>query len=154
LLDDDGRPLLTPNRQATITLTHVGDLRYLRHWLRTRLDYLETTAEASETVLLAVGEVAGNGLRHGHPPVRVTLWLTPTRIMCDVTDTGHGIADPLAGYTPPDRVRLAEQGVGLWITRRLCDEVAMGRSPTGFTVRLTVNRGDPRTAPRPTVRTT
>ncbi len=63
----------------------------------------------------------------------MTLWETPTRVLCDVTDRGPGITDPLAGYTPPDPRRLVENGAGLWITRRLCDQVTTARGPSGFT---------------------
>jgi anti-sigma regulatory factor (Ser/Thr protein kinase) len=137
-------PLPTPNAEATThALAHAGDLHELRDWLHARLHDLDTTHEATETMVLAVNEVAGNGLRHGRPPVRVTLWPTPTHVLCDVTDRGRGITDPLVGYTPPDPLRLAEHGAGLWVTRRLCDEVATARSRTGFTVRLAVSRGHP-----------
>ena len=137
----------TPDGEAaTVVLEHAGDLGELRDWLRARLEDVDTTAERAETVLLTVNEVAGNGLRHGRPPVRVTLWATPAHILCDVTDSGPGIADPLAGYTPPDPLRLAEHGAGLWITRRLCDEVMTARGRTDFTVRLTVSRGEPNPA--------
>jgi anti-sigma regulatory factor (Ser/Thr protein kinase) len=147
LLNRAGPPLPPPNGEATtFALAEDGALREVRQWLRTRLDDLDTTAEAAETVVLAVGEVAGNGLRHGRPPVRVTLWVTPTYIMCDVTDRGPGFTDPLAGYTPPDPVRPAEHGAGLWVTRRLCDQVTTAQSRTGFTVRLAVTRGEPRPA--------
>jgi anti-sigma regulatory factor (Ser/Thr protein kinase) len=127
---------------ATVVLAHTGDLGELRDWLRTRLEDVDTTAERAETVVLAVNEVAGNGLRHGRPPVRVTLWATAAHILCDVTDRGPGITDPLAGYTPPDPRRLAEHGAGLWVTRRLCDEVKTARSRTDFTVRLAVSRAE------------
>lgn len=131
---------------ATLDLAHAGDLGGLRGWLRTRLKDVDTTAEGAETVLLAVNEVACNGLRHGRPPVSVTLWVTPAQILCDVTDRGPGITDPLAGYTPPDPLRLAEHGAGLWITRRLCDDVTTAHGGTGFTVRLAVSRSEPNPA--------
>jgi anti-sigma regulatory factor (Ser/Thr protein kinase) len=127
---------------ATVVLAHTGDLGELRDWLRARLEDVDTTAERAETVVLAVNEVAGNGLRHGRPPVRVTLWVTPAHISCDVTDSGPGITDPLAGYAPPDPLRPADHGAGLWITRRLCDEVMTARDHTGFTVRLAVRRSE------------
>ena len=67
----------------------------------------------------------------------MALWRTTQGVVCDVTDRGTGLTDPLAGYTPPDPLQLLEGGVGLWMTRRLCDDVTTGRTPTGFTVRLT-----------------
>jgi anti-sigma regulatory factor (Ser/Thr protein kinase) len=144
LLNGAAAPLPTPNDGAsTVDVSHDSDLGGLRNWLRARLDDLHTTAEAAESLVLAVNEVAGNGLRHGRPPVQVTLWLTPSHIMCDVTDRGPGITDPLAGYTAPDPLRLAEHGAGLWVTRRLCEEVTTAHGRTGFTVRLAVRRSEP-----------
>jgi anti-sigma regulatory factor (Ser/Thr protein kinase) len=71
----------------------------------------------------------------------VTLWHTATHVVCDITDRGTGITDPLAGYAPPDPLQPLEGGAGLWLTRRLCHDVTTGRTPTGFTVRLTLSRG-------------
>lgn len=76
----------------------------------------------------------------------MTLWLTPAHIVCDVTDRGPGISDPLAGYTSPDPLRLPEHGAGLCVTRRLCDEVTTALGRTGFTVRLAVSRSEPNPA--------
>ena len=147
LLNGAAALLPTPaGAAATLDLAHAGDLGELRGWLRARLEDVDTTAEGAETVVLAVNEVAGNGVRHGRPPVRVNLWVTPAHILCDVTDRGPGFTDPLAGYTPPDPLRIAEHGAGLWMTRRLCDEVTTARGRTGFTVRLAVSRGEPNPA--------
>jgi anti-sigma regulatory factor (Ser/Thr protein kinase) len=148
LLNGAGAPLPTPNPEAaTVDVAGNDDLSDLRQWLRVRLDDVDSTAEVAETVVLAVNEVAGNGLRHGRPPVRVTLWLTPTHVLCDVTDRGPGITDPLAGYTPPNPLRLAEHGAGLWMARRLCDRVTTARGHMGFTIRLAVSRTEPSPAP-------
>jgi len=139
LLGSLARPLEPPAAEAaTVTLTELGELPGLRRWLQTRLADAQVGTEAAENAVLAVDEVAANGLRHGRPPVHVALWLTPARAVCDITDRGAGIIDPLAGYTPPDPVRLLEGGVGLWMTRRLCEDVTTGRTATGFTVRLTL----------------
>lgn len=141
LLNGVGPNLPTPNAEAaTVALAHNDELRELRYVLRERLEDLDMSSETADAMVLAVNEVAGNALRHGRPPVLVTLWVTATHILCDVTDRGPGITDPLAGYTPPDPLRLPEHGAGLWMTRRLCDEVTTARRPTGFTVRLTVRR--------------
>lgn len=139
LLRDLARPLEPPAAGAsTITLTQLGELPGLRRWLRGRLDAAPAGAKAAEDAVLAVDEVAANGLRHGRPPVEVALWLTPAHVVCDITDHGTGITDPLAGYAPPDPLQLPEGGAGLWLTRRLCHDVTIGRTATGFTVRLTV----------------
>ena len=139
LLTGLARPLEPPAAGASsIALTQPGELPELRRWLRARLDTAGVGTEAAEDAALAVDEVAANGLRHGRPPIEVALWLTPHHVVCDVTDRGSGIADPLAGYAPPYPLQLLEGGAGLWLTRRLCDDVTTGWTPAGFTVRLTV----------------
>ena len=132
------RPLEPPAAEAaTFTLTEVGELPGLRRWLQARLADAQVETEAAENAVLAVDEVTANGLCHGRPPVQVALWQS-AGVVCDVTDRGTGITDPLAGYTPPDPLRLLEGGAGLWMTRRLCEEVTTGWTPAGFTVRLTL----------------
>jgi anti-sigma regulatory factor (Ser/Thr protein kinase) len=139
LLRNLAGPLEPPSAEvATFTLTELGELPGLRRWLQGRLDAAQVETEAAENAVLAVDEVAANGVRHGRPPVEVALCLTPARVVCDITDRGAGLTDPLAGYTPPDPLQLLEGGVGLWMTRRLCEDVTTGRTPTGFTVRLTL----------------
>jgi hypothetical protein len=67
-----------PNGEATtVAIAHNDELRGLRQLLRDRLDDLDTIAEAADALVLAVHEVVGNALRHGRPPVQVTLGLTP-----------------------------------------------------------------------------
>jgi anti-sigma regulatory factor (Ser/Thr protein kinase) len=137
LLTGLSRPLAPPAAEAApLTLTQPGELPRLRRWLRSRLEVAQVDTEAADNVILAVDEVTSNGLRHGRPPVEVALWQTTAGVVCDITDRGTGINDSLAGYTPPDPLQLLEGGAGLWMTRRLCEEVTTGWTPTGFTVRL------------------
>src|SRR4051812_47933440 len=111
LLRDLVRPLAPPAAEvSTLTLTVPGELPQLRRWLRSRLGLAQVGTEAAEHAVLAVDEVAANGLRHGRPPVEVALWQTTAGVVCDVTDRGTGIIDPLAGYTPPEPLLLLEGG--------------------------------------------
>ncbi|WP_448627200.1 anti-sigma factor RsbA family regulatory protein [Geodermatophilus sp. URMC 64] len=83
----------------------------------------------------AVGEVLDNAFRHGRPPVELRLWVTPTRLVCTVTDQGRGFDDPWAGYRPPSGVA-PRVGAGLWLARQTCGSLqATHEGP--FTVRLT-----------------
>ena len=113
-------------RGPSVTLTELGELPGLRRWLRSRLADAQVGTEEAENAVLAVDETAANGLRHGRPPVEAALWLTPAGVVCDVTDRGTGITDSLVGYTPPDPLQLLEGGAGLWLTRRLCEDVTTG----------------------------
>jgi anti-sigma regulatory factor (Ser/Thr protein kinase) len=89
----------------------------------------------------AVVEVASNALAHGAPPVGLRLWARPDRLVCVVSDTGPGIADPLRGFArrpvPPDGTAdPAGSGLGLWAARQLVDVLDYARGPHGFEVRL------------------
>ena len=78
--------------------------------------------------LIAVHEVAANGLIHGGPPVHMTLWPDVERLTCLVEDAGPGNLDPMTGFRRPDE--WAEHR-GLWMARQLVDDLFIGNSPTG-----------------------
>jgi anti-sigma regulatory factor (Ser/Thr protein kinase) len=114
----------------------VGDLQGLRRQVRDRCaDVL--AADSVDDLVLAVGEVVTNAVRHGEPPVRVRLWTTPGRVVCSVTDQGRGVQDPVAGYRPVRGEGLLQGGMGLWLARQLTHRLHLSQRPDGFTVRLT-----------------
>jgi anti-sigma regulatory factor (Ser/Thr protein kinase) len=91
-----------------------------------------------EELVLAVSELAGNTVRHAGGGGRLALWITPEGIVCEVTDRGGGLHDPLAGLVPPKPH--ASAGMGLWIARQLSDSFAIGAGDEGTTVRIAVDR--------------
>jgi hypothetical protein len=94
---------------------------------------LTDTAVADLTV--AVSEVATNAIRHGRPPLRVRVWSGAGRLVVAVTDQGDGPPDPYTGLLPARHA--PDGGLGLWLAFQLCDHVAFGPTPEGFTIRLT-----------------
>jgi hypothetical protein len=54
--------------------------------------------------------------------------------VCEVSDHGPGIEDPLTGYLPP-RPGHAD-GAGVWVARQLTHRLDFLPSPEGLTVRL------------------
>lgn len=88
-----------------------------------------------EDLVVAVSETVTNALRHGRPPVRMSLWSADDRIVVTVNDAGEGPADPFAGLLPATSG--SPGGLGLWISYQSCNHVAMHRGPDGFTLRLT-----------------
>ena len=119
----------------TLAVDDLTDLRQLRHQLGAAVAASALPADITSEFVFAVGEVTTNAIRHGQPPVRVRAWVTPNRLSCTVTDSGPGIDDPFAGYVPA-HTDPSRGGLGLWLARRLCDEVDLRRTPEGFTVRL------------------
>ncbi len=90
-----------------------------------------------EQFALAVNEVATNVIQHGGGDGVLQIWARPRAVLCEVSDTGDGLHDPLAGHLPPDPVGM--RGCGLWLARQFCDLVEMRTSPVGTTVRLHLN---------------
>jgi anti-sigma regulatory factor (Ser/Thr protein kinase) len=94
---------------------------------------------------LAGCEMATNAIRHAHQSAEMRVWTAPDEIVCEVSDTGGGMKDPLAGYGEPK-----EPGVGGWgllLARRLCDGVEVRSTPQGTVIRLSMELpGSPHTA--------
>jgi hypothetical protein len=53
---------------------------------------------------------------------------------CEVSDTGAGLPDPLAGHLPPPAGRAGLRG--LWLARQFCDLLEVRSDPAATTVRL------------------
>ncbi len=99
---------------------------------------LEVPAERIDDVVLAVQEIATNAELHGAPPVRCRLWGEGGELICQVSDAGPGVADPLTGWVPPDDA--AAGGWGLPIARLTCDAVDIARRQGETLVTLFVKR--------------
>jgi len=85
-------------------------------------------------LIIAVSEIATNGIVHGGGEVMLRAWREDQRLVIEVRDEGMGFADPLAGYCPP---RPEEPcGRGLWMARQLCHLVQVRSGPEGTIVRL------------------
>ncbi len=116
------------------------DLVALRAGLLATLTAAGVGERAAQDLVFAASEVTTNALRHGRPPVCVRAWSNGDHTVCTVTDAGPGFDDPLAGYLPAHGGDLSRGGMGIWLARQLCDQVTMGRTVEGFTVRLTLLR--------------
>jgi anti-sigma regulatory factor (Ser/Thr protein kinase) len=94
----------------------VAELTALRGRLHAALLDDGRSADDAERLLLAFEELASNGLRHGRPPVRVTVETTGTGWLLDVSDSA--VDRP---PTPAVGRDAAEGGLGLYLVARLCD---------------------------------
>src|SRR5688500_13597415 len=99
------------------TPLHLGILRReLRVAVLAGLGPADATDDDVDGLLLAVEELASNALRHGRPPARVTVTVTPTGWLVDVSD-----AAPERPPTPAVGRDPALGGLGLHLVDRLCD---------------------------------
>jgi anti-sigma regulatory factor (Ser/Thr protein kinase) len=140
LVESHDEPDPLPDVEPMGTLREAGDLRPLARELEDLLRAEQVAGEKVDDFVLAVNEIATNGLRHGRPPVVARLWVDRERMVCAVTDHGPGIDDPFAGYLPGGGDALPEGRFGLWLARRLCDNLLTYRTAEGFTVRLVMHR--------------
>jgi len=85
-------------------------------------------------MVLAANEVVANAYRYAGGPPEVRAGSADGRFVCEITDSGTGFDDPLAGHLPP-RAR-GDRGAGLWIARQSTSRLEMLRSEGGQTVRL------------------
>jgi anti-sigma regulatory factor (Ser/Thr protein kinase) len=91
--------------------------------------------EVAEAMILAASEVIVNAGRHGDGVRTLRVGGDGGTFVCEVSDAGSGLEDPLAGYVPPGAP--AGNGGGLWVARQLTRRLDLLPSPEGgLTVRL------------------
>lgn len=91
------------------------------------------TEDQVQDVVLAVGELAGNTLKHTSGPGTLTMWTAGGELLAQIDDGGH-IRTPLrtARPDPPDHTG----GQGLWLVHQLCDRVEIRTGPDGTCIRM------------------
>ncbi|QYC42260.1 Histidine kinase-, DNA gyrase B-, and HSP90-like ATPase [Nonomuraea coxensis DSM 45129] len=109
------------------------------------------TGERLGDLLSAVNECLVNAIEHGGGRGRLRLWRETGpgggRLVCEVADDGDGIpVEVLKRESLP--AASAPGGRGIWLTRRLSDEVVFLTGPAGTTVRLVLELAAPVRAAR------
>jgi anti-sigma regulatory factor (Ser/Thr protein kinase) len=137
VLESVSSAVTLPTGPPLTTVSGLRDLRQLRNALRHELDGAVPAAVVDDLLVVA-NELARNGVEHGTPPVAVRVTVTDGEVSCAVTDRGHGIQDPFAGYLPPRHTRGDRRHSGLWVARYLSDDLHHGFTPEGFTVAFTL----------------
>jgi serine/threonine-protein kinase RsbW len=93
--------------------------------------------EVADDVVLALNEVATNAVLYGSrggQPVEVAVHVTHDWVEASVLD--HGPEPPPGLQTAADTAELRAGGRGLWLLRRLVDEVRLERVKLGTRVTL------------------
>lgn len=123
------RPAAPAARPAGATVLHdLSQLSSARDLVKEGADRHGALSSATiEQLRVAVNEVVTNGLVHGRPPVRVTLWAEVGSLTCLVEDSGPGLLDVMTGYRRPE----GATSLGIWAARQLVDDLQIGRSPSG-----------------------
>jgi anti-sigma regulatory factor (Ser/Thr protein kinase) len=111
-----------------------GDHRSLRVAVGSFARQRGMRPERVDELVLAANEISTNALLHGAAPVDARIWVAGGELICEISDCGPGIADPLAGWSLPARAEMG--GWGLPLSRRLCDALEIARSERGTTIYL------------------
>lgn len=132
--ESDKLPLLEPPPSALrLKFNGVSQLSTLRGFVISYVTWAGADVQAAEQFVQAVDEVATNAIDHAGGSGLLRVWTDPQRISCEVSDTGGGLRDPLAGRLPTG---FTVRGRGLWMARQLCDLVELHSDPAGTAVRL------------------
>ena len=84
-------------------------------------------------LVIAVNEIATNGVRHGSPKAELRMWSADGHVFAEVRDEGRWVPSSAGDDPPPSD---AEGGMGLWVTRQICSAVHIIAGERGTIVRL------------------
>ncbi len=130
----DGDPHFpAPAHADTSTAVDDADLRLMRQRVTAQARAAGLGDYQTQSVALATTEVVANALLHAATAATVKTWTHGSWFVCEVSDTGSGIADPLDAYRPPAP---AGGRCGLWLARTFSDELRIISSPEGTVVRM------------------
>lgn len=118
-----------------VGLVGLDQLTPLRGALRGWAEARSFDPDASGDIVLAVTEVATNGLVHGALPVRLRSWHHGDTLIVQVDDSGGRRIPPTAGFHRPGSAGRVG-GRGLWLARQLADVVTVHSREHGTSVRL------------------
>lgn len=127
-----GRPLPSPP-PGIPALTYRDNPAAARQFVRNRAAAAGLTEPRLTDLVIAVGELAANTLRHTDGPGTVRLWAEPDEVICEVSDSGHIRADLVGRHRPAADTG---RGHGLWIVHQVCDLVELRTGPAGTIFRL------------------
>jgi anti-sigma regulatory factor (Ser/Thr protein kinase) len=108
---------------AELSLTSIESIAPARRLVRRVAEGAGWVGTRLDEALVVLTEIVSNSLRHGMGRRELRVWTSSGSLVCEVTDQGSGITDPLVGYRPPTDT--ATGGRGLWISNQLCDRLAI-----------------------------
>lgn len=130
------------SREITLSLpSDPSLLRYVHALIAEAAAAAGLSSDAAERLVLAVGELAANGMLHGNRGaperlLKVSVALTAAALRVAVQDQGRGFSPRLQGDRPPSLLRTG--GRGLVLVRACVDELRAERLPgEGFQVTVT-----------------
>jgi anti-sigma regulatory factor (Ser/Thr protein kinase) len=110
--------------------------RALRVLLLAEMAAAEIAEAEARKMTLAAGEVLANAHRYGGGVRTLRIGRVGEGFVCEISDHGPGLDDPVAGYVPPGSDRAP--GAGLWVARQMTRRLDMLSTERGLTTRLWV----------------
>jgi anti-sigma regulatory factor (Ser/Thr protein kinase) len=127
-----------------------GDITRVRHAVAACAAEVGLDGHRLEDFVLAVNEIITNAVRHAGGSGRLRMWACDGQVCCEVSDSGGGIPEHRVDPPGPPAT-FVSGGRGIWMARRLCDELTIRTGPTGTTVCVAVAlTGNPPSPPPPT----
>jgi anti-sigma regulatory factor (Ser/Thr protein kinase) len=127
-------PPLPPPPDSAVTMSEPVDPASGRAFVVEQAARAGSSRGRTVDLALATSEVLTNALVHGGGGVRLRTWVEAGWFLCQIEDTGPGLADALAGYRPPGTVQ--ERGRGLWLARQVVDLLRIAPGSPGTVVRM------------------
>jgi anti-sigma regulatory factor (Ser/Thr protein kinase) len=124
---------LSPPPAHAEALGYRDDLYPVRRFVTSRARRAGLAPLRIPDLVLAIGELAANTLRHTGGGGIVLFWRAGDRIICQVSDSRQ-ITDPLARHRVPPDEELG--GKGLWLVNQVCDLVQVRTGRAGTVTRL------------------
>jgi anti-sigma regulatory factor (Ser/Thr protein kinase) len=117
-----------------LTLSSLGGIGSVHTVVRSWAVRQSFSDTAAIDIVIAVAEVATNGIVHGDAPARVRAWRHANTLVVQVDDAGGRPLPPLAGYLAPEVH--PDTGRGMWLARQLSDVVKVHTGGGITSVRL------------------
>ncbi|RLP86568.1 sensor histidine kinase [Micromonospora sp. CV4] len=130
-------PLEDPPAQAITVTIDLQALSVIRRVVAAEATAAGLSPDRVSDLTLAVSELAANTIKHTAAGGTLAIWTDDTRLICQLTDTGH-IANPLAGRLPVPPQQPGSRG--LLLVNQLCDLVRIHTVPGATTIRLHMHR--------------
>ncbi len=111
----------------------IDSLYSLRAAVAAHATELGVSEDRLSKLLVIANELATNAIRYAGGAARLRLWRQAASVYCQVVDDGPGIEDPEAAGVHEVPLN-ATGGRGLWIVRRLSDDVVIERPETGTAI--------------------
>ena len=133
----DNGPIPRPPDAGSI-MVDLSALPAIRRAVEQWSHLCDLSESRTRDAVLAANELATNVIRHGGGTGQLWLWRRGETLCCQVADNGPGMADTGQLDNPLPNPTVSA-GRGLWLVRRLCEEVHVVTGATGTVITFGLN---------------